>query len=204
MISRGPVPAILLLPISLHRAYKQTRMRASLFPAVSRANQVAFEYDLDSCSRWAHARSQPEPWGAALPLSKSTVLWPNDLSSSQECWHPPLGCCPVAQWRLTLCNPMDCSTPGFPVHYLPESGPSTLVDSYFSVENTIHWTWLNVEMLPSLTGWVFVAHKLLLPEKCSGTSGLLEACPGSVHFIMLREMVHVPCTSLNLPKSRVV
>ena len=27
----------------------------------------------------------------------------------------------VAQSRLTLCNPMDCSTPGFPVHHqLPE------------------------------------------------------------------------------------
>ena len=27
----------------------------------------------------------------------------------------------VAQWCLTLCNPPDCSTPGFPVlHYLPE------------------------------------------------------------------------------------
>ena len=30
-------------------------------------------------------------------------------------------CCSVAQLCLTLCNPMDCSTPGFPVlHYLPE------------------------------------------------------------------------------------
>ena len=27
----------------------------------------------------------------------------------------------VTQLRLTLCNPMDCSTPGFPVHHqLPE------------------------------------------------------------------------------------
>ena len=27
----------------------------------------------------------------------------------------------VAQWCLTLCDPMDCSTPGFPVHHqLPE------------------------------------------------------------------------------------
>ena len=26
-------------------------------------------------------------------------------------------CCSVAQSRLTLCNPMDCSTPGFPVLY---------------------------------------------------------------------------------------
>ena len=45
---------------------------------------------------------------------------------------PPLGCsapvpasrkpcCPAAQSCLTLCNPMDCSTPGLPVHdQLPE------------------------------------------------------------------------------------
>ena len=31
-------------------------------------------------------------------------------------------CCSVAQSCLTLCDPMDCSTPGFPVlHHLPES-----------------------------------------------------------------------------------
>ena len=30
-------------------------------------------------------------------------------------------CCSVAKSCLTLCDPMDCSTPGFPVlHYLPE------------------------------------------------------------------------------------
>ena len=30
-------------------------------------------------------------------------------------------CCSVAQLCLTLCNPMDCSMPGFPVlHHLPE------------------------------------------------------------------------------------
>ena len=30
-------------------------------------------------------------------------------------------CCSVPQSCLTLCNPMDCRTPGFPVlHYLPE------------------------------------------------------------------------------------
>ena len=29
-------------------------------------------------------------------------------------------CCPVAQSCLTLCDPTDCSTPGFPVlHHLP-------------------------------------------------------------------------------------
>ena len=31
-------------------------------------------------------------------------------------------CCSAAQSCLTLCNPMDCSTPGLPVHhYLPQS-----------------------------------------------------------------------------------
>ena len=29
-------------------------------------------------------------------------------------------CCSVTQSRLTLCDPKDCSTPGFPVHQLPE------------------------------------------------------------------------------------
>ena len=30
-------------------------------------------------------------------------------------------CCSTAKSRPTLCNPMDCSMPGFPVlHYLPE------------------------------------------------------------------------------------
>ena len=31
------------------------------------------------------------------------------------------GCHSVAQWSPTFCDPMDCSTPGFPVpHYFPE------------------------------------------------------------------------------------
>ena len=34
---------------------------------------------------------------------------------------PTLGSCSVAQSCLTLCDPMDCTMPGFPVlHYLPE------------------------------------------------------------------------------------
>ena len=37
--------------------------------------------------------------------------------------HPPVGrCCAVSQSCLTLGDPTDCSTPGFPIfHYLPES-----------------------------------------------------------------------------------
>ena len=35
--------------------------------------------------------------------------------------YKAITCCSVAQWCLTLCDPMNCSTPGFPVlHHLPE------------------------------------------------------------------------------------
>ena len=45
----------------------------------------------------------------------STVLLFTSYFTSVFC------CCSVAQSCLTLCNPMDCSTPGFPVpHHLPE------------------------------------------------------------------------------------
>ena len=33
-------------------------------------------------------------------------------------------CCSVPKISPALCNPMDYSTPGFPVHYLPESAPT--------------------------------------------------------------------------------
>ena len=44
-------------------------------------------------------------------------------------------CCSVAQSCLTVWDPMDCSTPGFPVHYLPDSGQSLL--KLMSVESVM-------------------------------------------------------------------
>ena len=69
------------------------------------------------------------PWTAAYQVPPSMEF------SRQESWsglplpspfnrlHPPLecSCCSVTLLCPTLCDPMDCSTPGFPVlHYLPE------------------------------------------------------------------------------------
>ena len=46
---------------------------------------------------------------------KKRVMRRNGGDSVQHCYL-------VAKLCLTLCHPMDCSTPGFPVlHYLPES-----------------------------------------------------------------------------------
>ena len=53
-------------------------------------------------------------------------------------------CCSVAQWWPTLCDPVDCSTPGLPVlHCLPEFAQ-------------IHVHWVSDAISPS--------HPLLLPS----------------------------------------
>ena len=60
-----------------------------------------------------YKRSQSVP--SSLPSCDDTTRWP---SMTEEMG---LQFSSVAQWCLTLCNPMDFSMPGFPVlHYLPE------------------------------------------------------------------------------------
>ena len=46
-------------------------------------------------------------------------------------------CCSVTQSRPTLCNPMDCSTPGFPVlHYLLEFAQTHAHQVYDAIQPT--------------------------------------------------------------------
>ena len=54
------------------------------------------------------------------PWDSCKFWWPAITTLlSDKC--PVVCCCSGAQWCLTLRNPMDCSTPGFPVlHHLPE------------------------------------------------------------------------------------
>ena len=59
-------------------------------------------------------------------------------------WAPLTGCCSVSKSSPTLCNPMDCSTPGFPVlHYLPEFA-----------QTHVHW----------VGDAIYPSHPLLLPS----------------------------------------
>ena len=52
---------------------------------------------------------------------KGTVSLDKCLVIPQKGKHRITICCSVAQLCLTLCDPVDCSTPGFPVlHYLVE------------------------------------------------------------------------------------
>ena len=49
------------------------------------------------------------------------AAWPQPHYLTFKSSQFVLRCRSVAKLRLTLCNPMDCSMPGFPVlHYLPE------------------------------------------------------------------------------------
>ena len=52
--------------------------------------------------------------------SRGHLVFRNQLSYHLFSEYMP-SCCSVAKSCLTLCSPMDCSTPGFPVlHYLPK------------------------------------------------------------------------------------
>ena len=53
------------------------------------------------------------------PLPPAPLQWKHRVFN---CWTTRVVCsCSVAQSCLTLCDPVDCSTPGFPVHHqLPE------------------------------------------------------------------------------------
>ena len=77
--------------------------------------------------KWGWQRAEPQ-------LTKD-----GDVS----CW-----CCSIAKLCPSLCDPMDCGTPGFPVlHYLPE----------FS-QTHVHW----VSVMPSNN--LILCHPLLLPS----------------------------------------
>ena len=57
---------------------------------------------------------------------------------SSELEPPRCFCCSVANSCPTLCNPMDCSTPGFPVlHHLPELAQTHVIESLMPYNHLI-------------------------------------------------------------------
>ena len=83
-------------------------------------------------------------------------------NSCLKCWFR---CCSVIQSCPTLCNPMDCSMPGFPVHYLLELA-----------QTHIHW----------VSDAIQLSHPLLSPSpptfNLSQHQGLFQ-CLGSSHQV---------------------
>ena len=75
------------------------------------------------CSTWGWTLKSQH-----LRLSYSTNIWPLYFTEPWFC------CCSVGQYCPTLCKPMNCSTPGFPVlHPLPELA-----------QTRVHWVDINI------------------------------------------------------------
>ena len=61
-------------------------------------------------------KEESEKSGLKLNIQETKIMASGLITSRQTCC-----CCSVAQSCPTLCDPMDCSTPGLPVHHqLPE------------------------------------------------------------------------------------
>ena len=100
--------------------------------------------------------------------------------------------CSVTQLCLTLCDPMDCSTPGFPaLHYLPEFA-----------QTRVHWVGDVLQLSHPLSSPSPLALNLSQPQ---GLSQWVD----SLHHVtiwcasVLQEVVHVldcqPTCALTLP-----
>ena len=71
-------------------------------------------------TRWTCKMDEGDSSPSLLDASTSSLPLHQCLSFLPELWDP-FCCCLVIQSCLTLCDPMDCSMPGFPVHHkLPE------------------------------------------------------------------------------------
>ena len=76
-------------------------------------------------------------------------------------------CCSVSQLCLALCDPMDCSTPGFPVlHYLPEFAQTHVLFSWWLHRTILSSVVpsppaLNLSQHQGLFKWVSSLHKWL-------------------------------------------
>jgi len=81
--------------------------------AVFGTTEVSFSHSNDE----PHAKpGRTERWGDSESLMISSEVSINHPSSGSPClWNTQFSS--VAQLCLTLCDPMDCSTPGFPAHH---------------------------------------------------------------------------------------
>ena len=62
----------------------------------------------------------------SLKTRNKIIIWPSNLTTVHTPWdnhnskrhmYPNVCCCSLTQACLTLCDPMACSMPGFPIHH---------------------------------------------------------------------------------------
>ena len=91
-------------------------------------------------------------------------------------------CCSVAQSCLSLCDPMNCSTPGLPVpHHLPELPKFMFIASVMPSSHLILWHPLLLcpQSFPA-SGTFPVSHLFASDDQNSGASASASALPVSI------------------------
>ena len=105
-------------------------------------------------------------------MSDSATLW----TASEEAWLIACCCCSVAQSCPTLCDPMDCSTPGLPVRqYLPKFAQT-------------HVYWVNDAIQPS--------HPVVPISSCLQSLPASGSFPVSQFFASSGQSIRVSATIL--------
>ena len=100
------------------RALQRQRQRLEWLPATSQGRSKI-------SGRQQQLGRNEERFSSSVFRGNIALVWPSGHQNCETidccCFQPPVHFCSVAQSCPTLCNPMDCSTPGFPVHHqLPE------------------------------------------------------------------------------------
>ena len=65
-----------------------------------------------------------EAWDTVRRININFFGKPLECFEQERCLIWFINCCSVAKLYLTLCDPMNCSTPGFPLHYFMEFAQS--------------------------------------------------------------------------------
>ena len=117
----------------------------------------------------------------------------------------------VAQLCLTLCNPMDCSTPGFPVHHQLLELTQTQVHRVGDAIQPSHP--LSSPSLPTIYlsqhqgffKWVSSLHEVTkVLEKIKNSEFKLRFVPNAQHFCTILKLKDLSATNLNKGFSRVL
>ena len=90
-------------------------------------------------------RDSAQPWEIKWPCGQNSLSWNGFYQTHQDIRSVrSSSCCcySLAKSLPTLCNPMGCSTPGFPVlHYLPEFAQTHVHWVDDAIQPSLHIRW---------------------------------------------------------------
>ena len=122
MVSLPPISGLILLKCTLHSlAFKTEQLNYCVKPFLHRAKSRRQSLHALIPSLSPGVTPSPPPPLTLVTATHSVVLYAASSSSAQKDLFCLQFCSSVTQSCPTICDPMDCSMPGFPVfHHLSE------------------------------------------------------------------------------------